>query len=197
MFRLSKFTCFIILFAACLRLTYSTEYYSKSDKIAWDVNYRLTFDDFRGRGGSDTLLFKNDMEFKELGKITKAIIVNTKADSKRAEFTINAVMDRSKSWIRYANDTACLKHEQGHFDICEIYARLLRKKILEAKSLSDAKEMYYQVVKDEETEQKLYDRDNSGLPEGINSYWEEKIISRLEELAEYDNPQVTVKFRNG
>ena len=197
MFRLIKFTCFIILFAACLRFTYGTEYYSKTDKITWDANYRLTFDDFKGRGGYDTILYKNDMEFKELGKITKAIIVNNKADSKRAEFTINAVMDRSKSWIRYPDDTACLKHEQGHFDICEIYARILRKKISGAKSLSDAKEMYYEVVKDEEAEQLLYDRDNSGIPEGINSYWEEKIISRLDELAEYDNPTVTVMFRNG
>ena len=195
MLKFFKLAGLIILYISCLRTTISAGPVPNPDKIIWDANYRLSFDDFRGKGGNDTLIYKNDLGFKELGKITKAIIVNSSSNSDGAIFIINAVMDRNKSWIRYADDTACLKHEQGHFDICEIYARLLRKMIKEAESISEAKDIYYRVINDEEAEQKLYDNDNSGIPEGINSAWEEKIQHRLTELETYANPEVNVSFK--
>jgi predicted secreted Zn-dependent protease len=104
-------------------------------------------------------------------------------------------MDKSRSWIKSKTDSASLRHEQGHFDITEIYARKLRKDITHARSLFEAKTIYWQIVAEEEHEQNEYDKDNAGIPEGINENWSARILTLLDEYKVYENPEVIVEFR--
>lgn len=48
----------------------------------------------------------------------------------RVDFTANAVFYKRRSWVKPSTRTdAALKHEQGHFDLTEIYTRRLREEL--------------------------------------------------------------------
>lgn len=123
----------------------------------------------------------------KLGAIIKSIDVHLMTERCKTTFTIQAGMKQSLSWIKVYCDTIELKHEQGHFDICEIYVRILRRDIKNAKSLSEAKEIYEMTSADEKTKQDNYEKDNTYQGGGITSDWEEKISNRLKELDAYKN----------
>ncbi len=167
------------------------------DTLYWSQNHRLVFEDFKGKPTkSDTTLYEAtpDMLTHKLGAIVKSIDVHFLAEHNKTTFTIMAGMKRSLSWIKDDGDTTALKHEQGHFDICEIYARILRRDIKNAKSLSDAKAIYEKTSADEEAEQDNYDKDNTYQAGGITSEWQEKISNRLKALEAFKNPVITLSI---
>jgi hypothetical protein len=104
-------------------------------------------------------------------------------------------MKKASSWIREYGDTITLKHEQGHFDLCEVYARILRRDIRRATSLSKAEAVYKSVSAAEEAEQDRYDKENTFRSGGIMPLWREKIALRLKELEAYKNPVVELTIR--
>jgi hypothetical protein len=165
------------------------------DIIYWSQNHRLTFKDFKGTPTqSDTTLREASAKMltHKLGAIIKSMDVHLLTERNKTTFTIQAGMKQSLSWIKDYGDTIELKHEQGHFDICEIYARILRRDIKNAKSLSEAKEIYEKISEEEEAEQDNYDKDNTYKAGGITSDWKEKIFDRLKELEAYKKPIVTL-----
>ena len=165
------------------------------DILYWTKNHRLTFADFQGKANKeDTTLHETSakMLIHKLGSIIKSIDVHLVTERGKTAFTIYAGMKKKSSWIKDYGDTISLKHEQGHFDICEIYVRILRRDIQNAKSLSEAKEIFDKVSNDEELEQDNYDKENTFQLGGITADWSEKIIFRLKELESYNNPVVTL-----
>lgn len=165
------------------------------DILYWTKKHRLTFVDFKGKISlEDTALHEGSTKMltHKLGAIVKSIDVRLVTERGKTVFTINAGMKKESSWIKDYGDTVSLKHEQGHFDICEIYARILRRDIQKVKSLSEAKEMYDKIATDEESEQDKYDKENTFQLGGITTDWSEKIINRLKELESYHNPIVTL-----
>jgi hypothetical protein len=167
------------------------------DILYWSQNHRLDFGDFKGKPTqSDTTLHEVSPKIltHKLGAIIKSIDVHLVTEGHKTRFTIQAGMKQSLSWIKDHGDSSELKHEQGHFDICEIYARILRRDIQKAKSLQEAKEMYEKTSDDEEAEQDNYDKDNTYQAGGITYEWQEKISNRLKELEAYKNPVVTMLF---
>lgn len=186
---------FMLVFGAFVFCQCNITYSGTADKIVWDIHHRLSFEDFRGTPDSDTDVVEGELEITGLAKISKALIIHVRHNENIATFSIYAAMDRERSWIKSQNDSASLKHEQGHFDITEIYARKLRKEIMHAKSLFDAKRLYWLISSEEEHEQNNYDKDNSGTTEGISQFWEQKIRRELDGLKAYENSQVSVKFK--
>ena len=97
-------------------------------------------------------------------------------------------MNKSLSWIRNINDTITLKHEQGHFDICEIYARILRREIKKATSVSEAQTIFNNISDEENLEQDKYDSENTFVLGGITAKWKNDINDRLKLLESYKKP---------
>jgi len=104
---------------ALLFLTFSP-IFAKAQLIEWSEDRPLTWQDFKGRPDYKTgwggvtfrnILYSYNCEFRDsVYKIT---------------FNIKSVFDTQKSWVKraqMANDYA-LSHEQGHFDINELFAR--------------------------------------------------------------------------
>ena len=163
--------------------------------IYWTKTSRLIFSDFQGKPGQeDTTLYEASSKIltHKLGSIIKSIDVHLVTESGKTTFTIYAGMKKNLSWIKDYGDTISLKHEQGHFDICEIYTRIFRRDVKNAKSLSEAKAIFDKVSTDEELEQDNYDKDNTFQLGGITKNWSEKIITRLKELEPYSNSVVTL-----
>jgi hypothetical protein len=165
------------------------------DILYWTKSQRLAFADFQGRPRrEDTALQEASAKMltHKLGSITKSIDVQYKTGPGKTVFTIQAGMKKGLSWIKNPGDTLSLKHEQGHFDICEIYTRMFRRDIQKAKSLAEAKELFDKATAAEEQEHDRYDRENTFQLGGITKEWSEKIRSRLAQLEAYNQPTVVI-----
>ena len=106
------------------------------------------------------------------------------------QYHIRCRFDKNKSWGRVKNDYI-LSHEQAHFDIAEIFARKLNKKMSEYKFdkdnyKTDLKKVYQDITREKEAFQDQYDNetDHSRKKEEQLS-WLTKIKNMLEELKDY------------
>ena len=104
---------------------------------------------------------------------------NTKTGA--LKFRVVAVMDRDQSWMKkeFRNDHI-LKHEQGHFDIAEIYAKkldaALKKKHYTSKDVATLNALYDDYLAEMNELQLRYDRETrGGWDELAQSKWRRMI----------------------
>jgi len=90
------------------------------------------------------------------------------------------------SWVKPGELKSCiLAHEQCHFDICELYTRILRKKLNEAVAAKDVnvavlKDIYNKVQEDYATFQEMYEQETAhGTIANAQLMWEYKIAEAL------------------
>ncbi|SHE44411.1 hypothetical protein SAMN05444008_101418 [Cnuella takakiae] len=161
--------------------------------LYWSPERRLSFDDFGGRRktGDTIFIYRNAKpDVHRLGTISTAIDVHVKKERKRTTFTIRAVMNANASWIRAEGDSITLRHEQGHFDITEIYTRVMRREMRKARSHKDSETIYEAVLAAESAEHAQYDAANTFENGGITRAWSDQIARRLKALAPYNNPKL-------
>ena len=106
-------------FAALLILTYFLNINNvfSQDTIKWSPTYNLNWEDFQGT--PDTSV--ESAAITSSGISCKTLFTDT-------SFTINvfAFFEKRKSWKSKSVNKDILSHEQGHFDIAEIFARKLK-----------------------------------------------------------------------
>ncbi|MBN8853418.1 MAG: hypothetical protein BGO55_18330 [Sphingobacteriales bacterium 50-39] len=93
----------------------------KSDTIHWSSVYRLTYDDFQGIPKP-----KSNSDSDTLALCDYTIKYKIKMVGRDLKIEAFAVFERNTSWIR-VKIPLVLNHEQGHFDIAEIYALRFEK----------------------------------------------------------------------
>ena len=124
----------------------------EEDHIKWQENRKLTWDDFKAaplKIGNTAAMTTTHLGFSyniSNGKIT---------------YKIDCRFEKNKSWGLVKNEWI-LKHEQGHFDIAEIFARQLNKLVNEyqfnkSSFQKDLDAIYKSVVVEKEKFQQLYD----------------------------------------
>lgn len=91
------------------------------DQLSWNEFYKLQWDDFQG-----------EPDKHSLGDAGTAVKIRAKPFlvKNRIRYDVVASFNRKKSWAR-DKSASLLAHEQLHFDIAELYARKIRKKISE------------------------------------------------------------------
>ena len=91
--------------------------------LSWNEFYKLQWQDFRGEPDDDSN-----------GDAATAVSIKAKPFMVKQEihYDIVAYFNREKSWAR-DKSPSLLAHEQLHFDIAELYARKIRKKVSELK----------------------------------------------------------------
>ena len=87
------------------------------DIIKWSPTYKLQWKDFWGT--PDTTM--ESVAVTSSGISCKSLFTDTSFT-----FTVFAFFDKGKSWKKEAVNVKILKHEQGHFDITEIFSRKLK-----------------------------------------------------------------------
>jgi hypothetical protein len=179
---------FLSAITLCAAATGIVDAKDTPDRVFWTKHNILNFRDFKGNPFEDEE-YTGILDYV-LAKISKSIVVQSKSYGSVIKFKVYAAMYREYSWIKNPLDSASLRHEQGHFDICEIYARMLRKEMIYAQSKDHAKRMFDKISGQEQEEQQRYDKDNSGTKEGITKKWRESINKRLHELEAYRDPIV-------
>lgn len=162
------------------------------EMIIWtSANRKLEFSDFK----------MNPPEISDsLAVSTCGIKYNYFKYDDYFEVQVIAVFYPKKSWIRVKEDKV-LKHEQGHFDICEMTARRIRKDFIyynhkvSKESVDDFVELIMYNRKQEHNEnQKIYETSRESIE--LQEYLSKMIDDELEKLSDFKSKTVKVYYLN-
>lgn len=152
------------------------------DYIPWSEERKLTWDDFLADAPTNT---------GDAALTTTYVGFSFSRNRDGISYTIECKFQKSKSWGRVKTDYI-LKHEQGHFDIAEIFARKLNKEIKGYLAKSNNHEgmnsIYSRLMQEKRDMQELYDSaTNHSINKTRQSEWNKTIDELLNELLPYKN----------
>jgi hypothetical protein len=161
--------------------------FEKRDTILWCPNeYKLRWSDFQGKNQESDFSAQSNCMFifsarPEMGRDTMFLYLQ-----------LSACFARKTSWVKTGiTSDSLLAHEQLHFDICELYIRKLRKRLMEM----DLDPMQYQkqiqpvfneVWMEYQQSQALYDEQSQhGLISSEQNRWKNEVVLQLSTLSSY------------
>lgn len=156
---------------------------SDEEVMRWDSNSRLTWADYKAKPepGSDAAAIT-----------TTYLGIEYNFNRNGFSYRIHCKFSKNRSWGLHKTDYI-LSHEQGHFDIAEIYARKLHKEMSEYKFNNktyqqDLKAIYDRLMKEKEATQARYDSEtNHSINRTKQAEWLRKIQQELDEYVDYAN----------
>jgi hypothetical protein len=170
---------FLLLFVVLSLFSFSSE--NDKEKMQWNESRKLTWADFQGRplGGNDFVASTNSgISFSYSFRIE-----NGELD---LNYTIQSNFYPKLSWFKPGNvSDYILEHEQTHFDISELFARKLRKKMMETGFSSNPKKAIDAIYEKNEQERRAFqnrydsETDHSKIPEA-EYRWREYVKKQLE-----------------
>lgn len=164
-----------------------------TNTISWAPHSKLKWEDFQGV--PDSLRTNAEQSATK----TKIEVV-TKITSTSFHYKVSCFFEKDKSWT--VNDTSktLLAHEQLHFDITEIYARSLRQKLMEMKSVpardleKEVRQLYNEILLACVQFQKKYDSETNHSKNIQNQkIWNDRIIEILDKTDDYSVTTIIVK----
>lgn len=151
--------------------------------IYWAETRKLTWTDYKGKpkSGSDAA-----------ASTATYLGFEFNVGKNGFDYKITCSFSKTKSWGLHKNDYI-LSHEQGHFDIAEIFARKLHKKMSEYKFdknsfKDDLRNIYQSLMKEKDEFQNRYDNEtNHSINKEKQAEWLKKIEETLNELKDFAN----------
>jgi hypothetical protein len=165
-----------------LALSVSGKSFSQ-DVIAWDSAIKLTWADFAG---------KADLGSPYNAATISGILYKIYPRSDGYSDSIIAVFYTSESWVKDRTESALI-HEQGHFDITEIFARKLRKRLQEfVPRRGDLNHqlnlLYDEMERERDAMENLYDQETGHSADPVRqARWNVRIRNELRALEEFAN----------
>jgi len=157
--------------------------------IEWSAVKRLTWDDYLAKPSS----------LSDAAAITStALGVEYHLKNNTLTYTITCRFSKASSWGRHKTDYI-LQHEQGHFDITELFARKLAKelktyKFNPHKYQDDVSKIYKKLMDEKEEYQNKYDKETDfSRNKELQAEWLQKIRDALDDLDEYANYGTSIK----
>lgn len=152
-------------------------------EFSWSAERKLTWEDFKG-----------SVDYKD-EQTAAATYCGIGLESKINEASVPVSIKvynkffPAKSWVK-PNElkSSILSHEQCHFDICELYTRILKKRLRDATNgkhlTASALESIYQCVQDEYAIfQEQYEHETAhGTITDAQLLWEYKIAEELKKM---------------
>lgn len=154
---------------------------SAEQSFRWNTDHRLTWDDFRGsiRRGAD----RNIAAETSCGIAIETSLV---ANNEVAKVYVFNVFDKQQSWVREGYDRDdVLQHEQGHWDICEIYTRKMQARfdaarITGANLKQQVARIYDEVSNEYLARQEQYEAETEhGIIDSEQNRWTEMLQNEL------------------
>jgi hypothetical protein len=158
---------------------------NEEELISWTEGRKLTWADYKGNPKSGTDAVASTATY--LG-------IEYNFNSKGFGYKITCNFSKTRSWGLHKTEYI-LAHEQGHFDIAEIFARKLNMKMSDYKFnknkfKTELKKIYETITAEKEEMQNEYDREtNHSINKEKQSDWLKKIDQLLKEykaFAGYD-----------
>ena len=154
--------------------------------ISWTAGRSLVWEDFKGVIPPDASATNVAVSSVGIGIQTNTVITGGQVKV----YVFNS-FETERSWVRETDHRhAVLVHEQGHFDICELYTRRMRQRFAAANITFDNlqsvnRDVYNQTMKEYRQRQADYeDATQHGMIEVAQQEWTAQIAR---ELAELDN----------
>ena len=169
--------CFLLLFTTATQT---------NNLIPWSASRKLTWDDFKG---------SPDPNSSNAALTSTNINIEFGYNDNSFKYAIKCNFDKNRSWVRIKNNDV-LVHEQGHFDLAEIYARKLNKVMkgyhFNVKTAStDLNLLYENVMKEHRQVQTRYDQETDySRNKPKQEEWLKKIAGDMKGLEEYANYRV-------
>ena len=146
--------------------------------IDWSSSRKLSWEDFKA---------KPDGSSVNAALTSTNINIDYSFNIREFKYKLRCQFDPFKSWGRIKNDYI-LSHEQAHFDIAEIHARLLNKALknyrFNARTASkDIGAIYQKLMDEHHSMQDQYDEEtNYSRNEEKQKEWKRKIEHALDDL---------------
>jgi len=153
--------------------------------IPWSTARKLTWSDFKG---------DPDPHSPNAALTSSNINIDFGYNNTGFQYSIRCVFDKTRSWVRIPTDEV-LAHEQGHFDIAEIYARRLNKALagyrFNTQTVSkDVNDIYGNMMKEHRQAQVQYDQETDYSRNRVKqAEWLKKIAADLKSLSPFANYQ--------
>ena len=151
-----------------------------ASQIQWNPDSLITWNNFKGTPKSD-----GNSKALTMSRISCSLGFNSNCFT----YKVYAYFYEGESW---ALDSASilLKHERNHFDITEIFARKIRKYLIESfrlkRSRAEIGSNITQLMSELRKYQVLYDNEtNHSINFDQQILWSNKINFQLQELAEF------------
>jgi len=156
---------------------------AERDVIPWETDKRLVWDDFlcEPKVGTDAV-----------ASTSTSLGISYQVADGELKYHITCYFNKEKSWGLMKTDYI-LAHEQGHFDITEVFARRLNEALQNYQFnkrtfKKDIAQIYQSIVGEKEEYQKTYDAETDHSRNRKVQYdWLEKIDSLLEETQPFAN----------
>ncbi len=167
--------------------------YARIDDFKWEL--------FEGR--------INKQHLHEMGHNTGAVTVSSlsyttlQTSPTHATVSITARFHPEESWTRYPNlknEKEALKHEKGHLEITEIYARRIRKVVsrtgFKSHSFKDElRDLFRNIAEQHRNEQIKYDKEtNHSINVENQLKWNAWIDEQLSSLSDYTAIDIKLDF---
>ncbi|MBG47216.1 MAG: DUF922 domain-containing protein [Pseudozobellia sp.] len=156
--------------------------FAQGEIIPWSADRKLKWSDFRG-----TYLKTEWAVATTASSISYRFSTQEKEGQWYVNFEVGCEFYPDKSWYKPDQvDSVVLSHEQLHFDISELYARKLRKRLSETQFTSNIKEevktIYQKLLKELYVFQNKYDRETNFSRDGKQQLiWNDMIAKALKE----------------
>ncbi|MRT17946.1 DUF922 domain-containing protein [Vitellibacter sp. q18] len=157
-----------------------------SEKIFWNENEKLRWTDFRG----NPLRTANFVASTNTG-LSFQYSYSIKNGEVRVEYSVQSFFNPEGSWfLPDGVNPYILKHEQAHFDISELHARMLRKNLegrkFSTKVKSEMEAIYQKVEQQRRAMQTKFDAetDHSRKKEK-EATWQKFIAQKLTEYVRW------------
>ena len=153
----------------------------KDELLKWDAGRKLTWSDYQA---------PPDPFSDAAASTTSVLLISYTISSGGFSYKIECGFSKKRSWGLHKSDYI-LSHEQGHFDIAEIFARKLHKKMSEYRFnkktfQKDWDKIYQDIINEKEAMQNAYDREtNHSIYKEKQAVWLVKINLLLEQYKNY------------
>lgn len=171
-----RFLSFLWIFIPLFSLGQGTE-----EVIHWTKDYRLTWDDYKGKANPAVGAAASTATY--LG-------IDYNYSSQGLTYSITCGFSKNRSWSLHKTQYI-LSHEQGHFDIAELFARKLYRQLMayrfnKSTYKTDLKKIYEDIVAEKEAMQDTYDAEtNHSINKAKQREWLRKIDEMLKEYEPY------------
>lgn len=167
---------FVIFFLGFITLFSSFKIVAQ-DTIQWHHSYKLSWEDFQGIPDSSS-------KYKAVSSPSINYFLSYNKES--FSYKVLCHFNKKKSWVKLKDDLL-LAHEQGHFDIAEVFARKLRvlfkSYVFNAITIEeDFKKMYEEIKKERDKIDSLYDSETQfSMNKQKQLFWTKKIAQNLKQ----------------
>jgi len=162
--------------------------------IEYNEQRELTWNDYKARPNKAS-------SFKAL--TASRISFSANSEGKLLKLNLQNYFEPHASWTKTDKNKELLEHERLHFHISELFARKLRRQILQTKFKSSGQRLMNEVSKMYEEHmheltqcQRRYDRETDhSIQVDKQEEWDFKIKSELLTLKQFTNPSIEIELK--